>query len=395
MQIFLILFVAFIAAVAGYLLGMILTRRAGETALSEAREAALQAKIRLEAFEQAHTESFKTQAEALKAQTEALKAEFKNLSADAWRNESDALRKTHLAGLEALLKPLAKDIDTFRTQFVVSHTSLDHYMKELAARTDNLGREAENLAKALKGSSKLQGNWGEAILANLLEASGLTQGRDYTLQFHVSDGKGGTLIPDVVINLPDDRRLVIDSKVSLKAYADCVAAENDEERGKLLKEHVKSLRQHVRELSEKDYARVIGGSIGYVLMFVPVEGAYVAAVQADPAFVTDAYARHIIPVNPTNLLMALQLAYHLWQSEMRQRSVHEIYEEADKLYRKFTSFANNFVKIGHSLQQLQRTYEDAERQLHTGRGNIVSRLEGWKKKGLNPSAALPEELREE
>ena len=201
MQIFLILFVAFIAAVAGYLLGMILTRRAGETALSEAREAALQAKIRLEAFEKAQTESFKTQAEALKAQTEALKAEFKNLSADAWRNESDALRKTHLAGLEALLKPLAKDIDTFRTQFVVSHTSLDHYMKELAARTDNLGREAENLAKALKGSSKLQGNWGEAILANLLEASGLTQGRDYTLQFHVSDGTGGTLIPAVAISL--------------------------------------------------------------------------------------------------------------------------------------------------------------------------------------------------
>ena len=348
----------------------------------------VKAKALLEA-ERTHSE------EAMRKQAAALRAEFKAMSVEMMRTQGDQLRQQHLNSLEALLKPLGHDIEQFRTQFVAGHASLDRYIKDLVAQTTSLGQEADNLAKALKGNNKLQGNWGEAVLANLLGAAGLTEGRDYTLQQHVADGKGSTAIPDVVVHLPENRQVIIDSKVSLKAFTDYVAATDAVAQERLLKEHVRSVRQHVKELSAKDYHKTVRDSIGYVLMFIPGEAAYMAAVQADPQLPADAYAARIILINPTNLLMALQLAHNLWQSELQSRSVNEIYRSADKLYKKFSTFAQNFVKIGNGLNQLQRTYDEAFRQLSTGRGNIVSQLEGWKKKGLTPSASLPEELTDE
>lgn len=330
--------------------------------------------------------------EALRAQAAALRAEFKAVSAETMRSQGDALRESHLHSLEALLQPLGRDIDRFRTQFVSGHASLDSYIKSLIAQTQTLGRDAENLAKALKGNNKLQGNWGEAVLDNLLATSGLTEGRDYTLQSHLPDGMGSTAIPDVVVHLPGERNVIIDSKVSLKHYTAYVATDDPAEQAQLLKEHVRSVRQHIKELSTKNYNKLVPNSIGYVLMFIPGEGAYMAAVNAEPTLSAEAYAQHVILINPTNLLMALQLAYNLWQSEMQSRSVHEIYTSAEKLYKKFTTFAQNFVKIGNGMQQLQRTYDEAYKQLCTGRGNIVSQLEGWKKKGLTPTSSLPDEL---
>ena len=308
------------------------------------------------------------------------------------RTQGDALREQHLHSLESLLKPLGHDIESFRSQFVKGHASLDGYIKALVEQTQSLGREAEDLAKALKGNTKLQGNWGEAVLANLLSASGLTEGRDYTLQSHVNDGRGSVAIPDVVVHLPENRNVIIDSKVSLKAFTDYVAADDALEQDRLLKEHVRSVRAHIKELGAKNYDRLVPDSIGYVLMFIPGEAAYVAAVTAAPTLPTEAYAQHVILINPTNLLMALQLAYNLWQSELQSRSVSEIYASAEKLYKKFSTFAQNFVKIGNSIDQLHRTYDEAQRQLSTGRGNIVSQLEGWKKKGLTPSSSIPDEL---
>lgn len=330
--------------------------------------------------------------EALRAQAAALRAEFKAVSAETMRSQGDALRESHLHSLEALLQPLGRDIDRFRTQFVSGHASLDSYIKSLIAQTQTLGRDAENLAKALKGNNKLQGNWGEAVLDNLLATSGLTEGRDYTLQSHLPDGMGSTAIPDVVVHLPGERNVIIDSKVSLKHYTAYVATDDPAEQAQLLKEHVRSVRQHIKELSAKNYNKLVPNSIGYVLMFIPGEGAYMAAVNAEPTLSAEAYAQHVILINPTNLLMALQLAYNLWQSEMQSRSVHEIYTSAEKLYKKFTTFAQNFVKIGNGMQQLQHTYDEAYKQLCTGRGNIVSQLEGWKKKGLTPTSSLPDEL---
>jgi DNA recombination protein RmuC len=269
---------------------------------------------------------------------------------------------------------------------------MDQYIKDLVAQTTAVGREAGQLAQALKSNTKLQGNWGEAVLNNLLEASGLTEGRDYRVQEQTRDEEGRALIPDVVVNLPGDRAVVIDSKVSLTAFAAYAAAGSEEESARCLREHVLSVRRHVKELSVKNYSKVVKNSIGYVLMFVPNEAAYIAAVNADPRLASDAYAQRIILLNPTNLLMALQLAYNLWQSELQSRSVYEIYRSADRLYRKFAGFAKNFEQVGKGIRQLNEVYEKAEKQLTTGRGNIVEQLEGWKKKGLDPSADIPESL---
>ena len=366
--------IAIVSLVAGYAIGTLRSQRE-----------AIAAKAQLKA-EQQHAD------ENMRRQAQALRAEFKAMSVEMMRTQGDALREQHLHSLESLLKPLGHDIESFRSQFVKGHASLDGYIKALVEQTQSLAREAEDLANAMKGKTKLQGNWGEAVLANLLSASGLTEGRDYTLQSHVNDGRGSVAIPDVVVHLPENRNVIIDSKVSLKAFTDYVAADDALEQDRLLKEHVRSVRAHIKELGAKNYDRLVPDSIGYVLMFIPGEAAYVAAVTAAPTLPTEAYAQHVILINPTNLLMALQLAYNLWQSELQSRSVSEIYASAEKLYKKFSTFAQNFVKIGNSIDQLHRTYDEAQRQLSTGRGNIVSQLEGWKKKGLTPSSSIPDEL---
>lgn len=363
-----------LSLIAGYAIGTLRSQRE-----------AIAAKAQLKA-EQQHAD------EAMRKQAQALRAEFKAMSVEMMRTQGDALREQHVNSLEALLKPLGHDIEAFRTQFVKGHASLDGYIKALVEQTQSLGREADDLAKALKGNTKLQGNWGEAVLANLLSVSGLTEGRDYTQQSHVADGRGSVAIPDVVVHLPQSRNVIIDSKVSLKAFTEYVAADDSLEQDRLMKEHLRSVRQHIKELADKNYSKLVKDSIGYVLMFIPGEAAYVAAVTADPTLPTEAYKQHVILINPTNLLMALQLAYNLWQSELQSRSVNEIYTSAEKLYKKFSTFAQNFVKIGNSIDQLHRTYDDAQRQLTTGRGNIISQLEGWRKKGLTPSASLPDEL---
>ncbi len=386
----------------GYMLGTFRTRAASKAEADRQRQltakaeadaqaacvAAAEARARLQ-VETQHTE------DAMRQQAQALRSEFRAMTAEMVRTQSDSLRTEHLHSLEALLKPLGKDIQDFRTQFVSGHASLDQYIKQLVEQTTSLGQEADALAKALKGNSKLQGNWGEAVLGNLLEAAGLTEGRDFTLQARTKDEEGRDLIPDVVVHLPAGRNMVVDSKVSLTAFTAYVATDEPVEQERLLKEHVRSVRQHIKELSAKNYDKVVEGNIGYVLMFIPGEAAYVAAVTAEPTLPSEAYAQHIILINPTNLLMALQLAYNLWQTELQSRSVHEIYASAEKLYKKFSTFAQNFVKIGNGIQQLQRTYDDAQKQLSTGRGNIVSQLEGWKKKGLNPSSDIPPALTEE
>lgn len=386
------------AAAAAFLFGRQLAHAKAQAEIAAAKATAEQA--RLEAAEaKAKLESERTHAEeAMKKQAQALRTEFKAMTAEMLRTQGDSLRSEHLNALNALLTPLGRDIASFKTQFVSGHAAMDKYIKELVAQTSAIGREAEDLAKALRGNSKLQGNWGEAVLANLLEATGLERGRDYEVQVNTKTDDGRTLIPDVVVHLPGGRHLIIDSKVSLTAYTAFVAAEGDasaEERARLLKEHVKSVRAHIKELSEKRYDKLVPGAIGYVLMFVPGEAAYVAAVGAEPTLATEAYSRRVILINPGNLLMALQLAHNLWQSELQSRSVKEIYDSAERLYKKFANFAANYVKIGAALQQAQRAYDDAEKQLRTGRGNIVQQLEDWKKKGLTTSAEIPERLTSE
>lgn len=386
MDIFLLLLLTLVSAGAGYAVGALRMRSRLAGAAEQARTEAAAARARLES-ERQHS------AEALKTQAEALRAEFKAMAVDLAHSEGRALRTEHLHTLEDLLRPLGKDIESFREQFLKSHAAMDRYVRDLVEQTSAVGREAEELARALKGNNKLQGNWGEAVLSNLLEVSGLTEGRDFTVQTSALDEDGRRLIPDVVVHLPDNRHLIVDSKVSLTAFADYANAADPAERDRRLREHVASVRRHIAELSAKDYDKTVKGSIGYVLMFIPNEAAYIAAVTADTRLAAEAYSRRVILLNPTNLLMALQLTYNLWQSEMQSRSVREIYASAERLYKKFALFSESFVKIGDGIGRLSDVYARARGQLSTGRGNIVSQLEGWKRKGLTPSSEINAALR--
>jgi len=314
-----------------------------------------------------------------------MRAEMQQLASDMARSESTELRRLHRDTLLEMLDPLDEDLRNFHRLFIEGNTQVKTSVEALVRQTQSVGKQAEELSRALRGNAKLQGNWGEGILENLLEASGLRRGHDFETQAHYD---GGRLIPDVVIHMPEERNLIIDAKVSLTAFVRYVNAEDEEEQGRELKAHMDSVRQHVRELSEKHYERHVPGCVGYVLMFVPNEAAYVAAVTADTTLATEAYKRHVILLNPANLLMALQLVHNLWQAERQSKSVQEIYDSAERLYKKFSLFAENFLRIGQSIDSLRRTYETAEKQLTTGRGSIVSQLEGWKEKGLSTTAEL-------
>lgn len=368
-----------------------------EKALQDAalsKQCADRTNVELEIIKRQATEDKKTWAENQKRQEQLLRAEFQEMANAMMKSQSADLRTLHATQLEQMLQPLGEDIEKFRTQFTHDNAAMERYIQQLVQQTGVVSKEAENLVRALKGNNKIQGNWGEAVLERILETSGLTEGRDFTLQHHTTDEEGKRLIPDVVVHLPGKRHIIIDSKVSLNAYVTAVEAATENEREAALKEHVASVKKHIHELSQKNYTKSIKDAIGYVLMFIPNEAAYVAALKTAPNLPADAYKEHVILLNPTNLLMALQLAYNLWQSEMQSQSVNEIFTSAEKLYKKFSLFAKNFVHIGECMKQMQNAYSKAEGQLTTGRGNIIAQLEGWKKKGLSTSYSVAEPLLE-
>lgn len=361
-------------------------KKAGEE-LAAARNEAAVLRTRLEMERE--------KAEALRRnEQDLLRVEMKKMALDVAQAQSEALRSVNREQIGALLDPLGRELHLFKETVTAGNASLDTHIRHLMERTLEIGREANELTRALKSDSKKQGNWGEAVLANLFEASGLREGHDYDLQAAETDEEGRRLIPDAVVHFPGGRNVVIDSKVSLTAFAAYSAAVDEDERARHLRDHVLSVRRHVRELSDKSYDKVVPGAIGYVLMFIPNEAGYMAALEADPSLSTDAYARRVIVLNPTNLLTTLQLAYNLWQSEKQSQSVQEIYRSADKLYTKFVRFARTFEAVGTGIRQLADNYEKAEKQLCSGRGNVVSQLEQWRDKGMNTVASMPRSLLE-
>ncbi len=363
-----------------------LEQEKAERAQVQAEERAEEARRRAE--EEAKREKIEAE------RTAALREEFKAMAADAVKRESEQLRKEHVRRLDDLLRPLGENISAFQKQYLEGNASIDKYIKVLVEETKRVSGETEELTRALRGGSKQQGDWGEVVLERLLEISGLVRGREYFVQEQVVGEDGNALRPDVVVRFPGDRAIIIDSKVSLKDYTDYINADSATAAEESLKRHIASVRKHVKELSIKDYTKSVHDSIGYVLMFVPHEAAYVAAVSKDPELTSWAYRQHIIVLNPTNLLMALQLAYNLWQSEVRNKRVEEIYNSAAKVYEKFVGFAANFEKIGLATQRLQATYNDALGQLSTGRGNIIRQLQKWKDKGMQSKSQLPRFLEE-
>ncbi len=316
--------------------------------------------------------------------------EFRQIATEALLQQSKRLREETedtltplLSPLQQRLKELGDALQRSNEQRVENRASLEATIRALMEQARGIGQEARQLTRALKGESKVQGDWGEVILTRMLEAAGFRRGEEYEPQMDVRLPNGTHLRPDMVILLPEGRRLVIDSKVSLTAYARAVDAGEDADA--LLREHVQSVRRHVEELAGKAYARVVEGSLDVVLMFIPNEACYMAAMQQDARLTEEALRRGILIVSPTTLLMALQVARHLWARERQSRNVQQIMEQAARLYDKFALFTETYARMGRSLAQASQIHEEGLRQLCEGKGNLCTRFEQLRALGLTPT----------
>ncbi len=327
---------------------------------------------------------------------------FDKLSAEHLRQQQADMKATNRESVENLLMPLRQTIETFKKEFSDKMTDTartDAVMKEairhLSEKTELLDQSATRLTRALKADPKKQGDWGEEILRNILEASGMTEGIDFETQSRESDEEGNLYIPDVKVKIPGEGYLIVDSKTSIKAYLEYLEADNEAERKQKLREHIDSVRKHYRELAEKHYPKKVKDAAGYVLMFIPNEGSYLLAVENDPRLAIDAYREHIIIVNPTNLMLALQIVSLLWQNQKQTKNVRDIIDAATKLYEKFATFSESFNTIGERLQSLNRVYGEARSQLTDGPGNFARRLESFKEKGVLTNKTIHPKLLEE
>ena len=268
--------------------------------------------------------------------------------------------------------------------------SITQTIEALAKETIRVGAQAEDLARALKNNSKIQGDWGEQVLENILEGSGLRKGEDYVVQFNVKGEENENYRPDVIVKCPGEKNIIIDSKVSLTAYLEYVAADSPQDQKKFAAENLASVKKHIDELSSKNYEKLVGNTISHVLMFIPNEGSYILALQTDPKIGQYAFSKNVLLINPTNLLMSLKLIYNIWQSERQTRNVETIVKESTGLYEKFAGFLDSFNDIGTKIELLQKTFDTAETQLCTGRGNLIKRIESLKEKGILPKKSIPE-----
>ncbi len=297
--------------------------------------------------------------------------------------------------LETLLKPFKENLDTFKKSVENSQESSIKKFAELSKEIElvaragmNISKEAENLTKALKGKKQAQGSWGEMILESVLEYSGLIKGVHYETQESYKDEEGRTKRPDVVIKLPQERTIIIDSKVSLNSYDELIRAQSDEEKSIASKALSLAFREHIDTLDSKDYAHYKQGTLQYVFMFVPIEGAFSVAIHEDPKLYEYALRKHIAIVNPSTLTVSLRTIYLYWQSEQSSTLASKLFEEAGKMYDKMVGFAESFKKVGTQLQTLNNSYESAHKQLSEGSGNLLGRVENLKRLGAKATKNL-------
>ena len=322
-------------------------------------------------------------------------AQFRNLAGEILEQNVGKLKDTNNEHMDSLLKPLRVQLESLGKAVTATNetaagnkASMEAAIKAMMEKTESLSHEAESLTLALRGNTKKQGDWGEMILERMLEESGLRKGEEYYIQENFKTEDGSDARPDVVIRFPDKRCVIVDSKVSLTAYAMYAAACKEEDRSRHLSAHVNSVRKHIDELAARDYSSIVPDTISYVLMFMPNEASYMAALQEVPALPMEAYRRKIVLISPTNLLMALQLAYNLWQKERQTRNVEKIIDRATKLYDKLAVVQDSFERVGKGIETAQSAYQQALGQLFTGRGNYAKQLEDLRHMGITPNRQL-------
>ena len=406
----LLFFGLLIAACAGLLIYLLTLRsrfNTAEQALAEQttlvaslraeRDTALQNAIRLEASLESERKQGLGRIESLNEAKEALTIQFKNLANDILDDKTRRFTEQNALSLDALLKPLQTKLTEFKEQVSTSYANesrerfaLKSEIERLSALNVKMSDETRSLTQALKGDSKVQGNWGELVLESILESSGLRKGEEYLVQDSHTQVDGSRLQPDIVVRLPEGRHLVVDSKVSITAYARHAESADADTAQIELNAHIQSLRQHIQSLSSKNYSSLYGvGSVDFVLMFIPIEPAFLLALKSAPNLYQEALAKNIVLVCPSTLMATLRTVAHLWRQDHQNKNALEIARQCGALYDKFVGFIDDMEKLGQRIDQAQTSYHDAFNKLKTGKGNLIRTAERVRELGVKPSKTLP------
>jgi len=329
--------------------------------------------------------------------------EFENLANKILEEKTGKFTEQNKTNLDAILKPLQEKIKDFEKKVEETHkkdiedrASIQERIRNLIESSNKISEEANNLTKALKGESKTQGNWGELILENILERSGLVKDREYFVQQSLRDDSGNRFQPDVIVKYPGDRSVVVDSKVSLVAYERYVSAKDDKEREKALSDHLISIKSHVKSLSEKSYSDLYQlKTLDFVMLFMPIEPAYLIAIQHEPDLWNYAYEKRILLISPTNLIAALKMIASIWRQEYQSQNVMEIALQSGALYDKFVGLVDDLQDIGNKLESTRKAHDNAMNKLSTGKGNLLGRVENIKKLGAQTKKEIPKDLMED
>lgn len=328
------------------------------------------------------------------------KTEFENLATKILDEKSRKFTEQNKENLDNILNPLKEKISDFEkkvNEVYISETkdrsALAEQLKYLHELNKQMSEEANNLTRALKGDTKTQGSWGEFILESILEKSGLEKGREFVIQETIKSDDGSNLRPDVIINLPDNKSMIIDSKVSLTAYETFCSADDRDIRDRAVNEHITSIRKHIKGLSPKEYHNLYGiNSLDFVLMFVPIEPAFALAVQNDPSLFYDAFEKNIVIVSPSTLLATLRTISSIWKQEKQNRNALEIAKKGGELYDKLSGFVDDLIEVGTRMKKANESYESAMKKLSEGRGNIIGRAENLKLMGAKASKSIDQRI---
>lgn len=341
---------------------------------------------------------------------EKLREEFKNIAGHLYTSSQESIQQNNRDQIGEMLNPIKEQFEAFRKSVEDSKTSNEVAKKELKdsfestmklfqqqqqqavdslrQETIRIGNDANNLTNALKRDTKKQGNWGEMILETLLENSGLEKNIHFFIQESVKDDNGKLFRPDVIVKFPEGKRIVIDSKVSLTAYTEAFETEDEEIRRRRLKDHARSVRRHVDELTDKNYDFLVKDALAFTLMFIPNDQCYLSALEEDKDLGRYAYSKGIVIISPSNLMIALQLAFHMWQQDARNKNIDNIVKTANELYDKVAGFSETLEGVDRHISQLNNVFQNAKKQLYEGSGNIFRRVENLKKLGITPKKQI-------
>ena len=339
----------------------------------------------------------KSELETIRVQ---MKEQFSAIASDIVLKNSQRIQEDHKTKLDDILNPLKDKIEKFETQVRTSHEerikenqSLKEQLIQLQTMNKSIGDEARNLVSALKGQAKTQGNWGEMILEKILERSGLVKGREYFVQTSLQSDEGKRFQPDVIISLPEGRSIVVDAKVSLIAYERYANEEDDIAKALALREHLSSVRKHIKDLSAKNYQSLHGiNTLDFVLLFIPVEPAFALAIEQDHELFNEAFEKNIVLVTTSTLLATLRTIASIWRLEYQNKNAVEIARQSGDLYDKFSALIEDMISIGKKMKDAQSSYEGTMNKLHTGNGNLISRVEKLKKLGVKTTKQINQTL---